>query len=579
MTILNTRWKHLLGPALALFALSACDSSSSDGDGNKDAGKDASDEEDASDHEHDAAEPEEDASDELDGGADSGADGSVSDSGADGSVTFAKINDDTKVSTAITAAGHEHYYAVTHDKDGNIFAVGQASPTNKPYGGSAEDKSDYSIVLVKYKPNGELDMAFGDKGVAQKNVVAAEITGGSSREVARGVVVQSTGKIVVGATVPHAAPAEDAGVERNDTDYALLRFNADGKPDTTFGTDGVKVLDVTTPFVYQPPTPPDAGMAPAPALASADQQYHLALGAEDKLVVFGVSLAEGMKAAAPTEKRTDNDWTVLRLTKDGEYDNGFDSDGKQTLDIAEGNGSARAVTVLKDGSVVAAGYASVAGELDTTTMNRQQPVLFKLKNDGTFDADFAKDDKYSKKPGVFYDFVTPMNTNAEAYGAVLQGDKFITLGYGVGPATNNTSDFIYARFNADGSQDKTWGDNGKGTTYVDFGGFGDNGRALVVLDDKRIVGVGGGRAKVEPPPATASSVPVEGAVSVLLPDGKPDPDFGTNGQKLYNIGGAGDFYWGANLAPDKKSVAIVGIAGAADAAGNDNGALLILKLQ
>jgi hypothetical protein len=234
--------------------------------------------------------------------------------------------------------------------------------------------------------------------------------------------------------------------------------------------------------------------------------------------------------------------------------------------------------VLANGSIIGAGYTSVAKVLDDSTTSRQQPVLFKVKNDGTFDGDFAKNDKYTA-PGVFYDFITPKQTNAEAYGAVPQGDKFVTLGYGPqAPAPGNTTtDFIFARFNADGSQDKTFGT--EGTTYADFGTFGDNGRALVVLDDKRIVGVGGGRAKVDPAPAMVNTIPVEGAVAVLLPDGKFDPDYGTNGQKLYNIGGAGDFYWGAALAPDKKSVAIVGIAGAADAAGNDDAALLILKLQ
>ncbi|HEX6245191.1 MAG TPA: hypothetical protein VFZ61_29920 [Polyangiales bacterium] len=559
MTIFKSPRGLGLASAFALLALSACDDSSSS---EKDSGSDAEVEEDAAVEEDSSVE--EDGGDDLDGGA---GDGSTSDGGtSDGG--FAAISDQT-IKTTISATGHDRFYAVTHDKDGNIFAVGQSATTNYS-GAAASDKSDYSVVLVKYKPSGELDTGFGDKGVVLKNVVA--VGNGANAEVARGVVVQSTGKIVVAATVPHT-PA-GAGTLASDTDIALLRFNANGTPDDGFGTAGVKIHDITTAHEYQPPTT-DAGVPP-PALSAADQQYALQLGADDKLVLLGVTLGQGDKAAEPGVKRTDSDWLLTRLTADGELDTSFATKGYVTLDIAEGGASARGVTVLKDGSLIGAGYTTVANVLDAE--RRQQPVLFKVKPDGSFDAEFAKADKYDAKPGVFYDFVTPGKTNAEAYGFVAQGDKFITLGYGPTNVMGGTgTDFVYARFNADGSQDKGFGTGG--ASFVDFGTYGDNGRALVVLDDKRIVGVGGGRAKPETPPAMANAVPVDGAVSVLLPDGQPDTAFGTNGQKLFNLGGPSDFFWGASQAPDHKSVAIVGIASAADSGGNDDGSLVILKLQ
>ena len=72
-------------------------------------------------------------------------------------------------------------------------------------------------------------------------------------------------------------------------------------------------------------------------------------------------------------------------------------------------------------------------------------------------------------------------------------------------------------------------------------------------------------------------------MGLLTPNGQPDTTFGANGLRTYDLGGSNDFFWGASVAPDKKSVAIVGIksgtpVGDAAAPGNDDAALLILPL-
>lgn len=558
MTIDPSRGRsRLLASACALFLLSAC------GDSDK-LDTDEPAEETAEEQDHDAAQEDEEQppTDELDAGRDGG---SSADAGTDAGSDAG--NSETVIVTEISATGHDRYYGVTYDKDGNIFAVGQTATTNLV--GNA-DTGDYSVVLAKYSASGQLDKSFGSGGFATKNVVA--VAAGPNREVGRSAVVQSTGKIVVGATVPHE-PA-GAGLLANDTDVALLRFNADGKLDTSFGSGGVKVLALTTAFSYQPPTLADGGV-PNPALSATDQQFSLSLGADDKLVVFGVELGAGNKASDGTP-RTDADWSLVRLTANGDFDTTFNGNGRVSLDIKEGGASARSATVLADGSIIGVGYTSVAGVLDTTTMNRQQPVLFKVKNDGSFDPTFATADQYAAKPGVFYDFVTPKMTNAEAYGAAPQGDKFISVGYGPTDGTGTGTDFIFARYNADGSHDKTFGTGG--ATYADPGGYGDNGRAIVVLPDNRVLGVGGGRAKPATPPAMGTNPPVDGMIAILKPEGTLDTSFGTNGMKLYDLKGPADFFWGAAVAPNKKSVAVVGIASAANDSGDDDAALVILEL-
>jgi hypothetical protein len=54
--------------------------------------------------------------------------------------------------------------------------------------------------------------------------------------------------------------------------------------------------------------------------------------------------------------------------------------------------------------------------------------------------------------------------------------------------SNSNSDFALARYNADGSLDSSFGNNGKLTT--DFDGQQDSARALAIQPDNKIVLVG-----------------------------------------------------------------------------------------
>jgi hypothetical protein len=187
---------------------------------------------------------------------------------------------------------------------------------------------------------------------------------------------------------------------------------------------------------------------------------------------------------------------------------------------------------------------------------------------------------------VFHDFVVPAPGRAEAYGAALQGDKFVTIGYGPGPASaNNTTDWVSARFTKDGVQDRSYGtakdalDQKVGVTWIDAGGYGDNGRGMIVLPDNRVLGIGGGRPTPATPPTMVSEAPVDGMVAVLKEDGTPDESFGKGGFRLYDLGGPSDFFWGAALSPDHSKVAVVGIKSGADPLDDDDSALLLLPLN
>ncbi|MEV4428394.1 calcium-binding protein [Streptomyces sp. R-07] len=84
--------------------------------------------------------------------------------------------------------------------------------------------------------------------------------------------------------------------------------------------------------------------------------------------------------------------------------------------------------------------------------------------------------------------VTDLGGFAGAAGMAVQPDgRIVTIGYGYSSETSG--DFTLTRYNADGSLDATFG--GDGIVTTDFGINNDEGRALALQPDGKIVAVGG----------------------------------------------------------------------------------------
>jgi hypothetical protein len=166
---------------------------------------------------------------------------------------------------------------------------------------------------------------------------------------------------------------------------------------------------------------------------------------------------------------------------------------------------------------------------------------------------------------------------AEAYGAALQGTSLVTMGYGPTPNPNGAAtDFLALRFDASGTRDMSFGNNG--ITYIDGGGYGDNGRAVVVLPTGEIIGIGGGRATPAVAPPEGENPPTDGMLAVLTPDGMPMENFGPRGRRLYDLGGLNDFLWAGALSPDGTQLVVVGLRGGAAEGDDTDGAALILPV-
>lgn len=105
--------------------------------------------------------------------------------------------------------------AVALQADGKIVAAGGIFTFLDP------SRSDPGIGVVRYNTNGSLDSSFGSGGkvVTQDNVIGADA-----------VAVQRNGKIIA------------AGLAKGG-DFGVVRYNANGSLDSSFGTKGVVTTD------------------------------------------------------------------------------------------------------------------------------------------------------------------------------------------------------------------------------------------------------------------------------------------------------------------------------------------------
>jgi uncharacterized delta-60 repeat protein len=155
--------------------------------------------------------------------------------------------------------------SVALQSDGKIVAAG-----------SSLQLGGYDFALVRYTANGVLDTSFGTDGK-----VATPI--GSLGDHGTGVALQRDGKIVVAGYSDHG---------RND-DFALARYDTNGRLDTSFGTGGTTTTAITDD----------------------DEAFSIVLQSDGKIILAG-----GVN--------TDSASALVRYNTDGSLDTSFGTGGK-----------------------------------------------------------------------------------------------------------------------------------------------------------------------------------------------------------------------------------------------------------
>jgi uncharacterized delta-60 repeat protein len=428
----------------------------------------------------------------------------------------------TPFAVPLSPAGPDQLQSATAAPGGKFYAAG--------FAGAAVTGPRF-VTVVKLSATGP-DTSFGTNGVFTS---AIDFRGGTGEV---GIATQPSGKIVVSATVANAADPDDR-------DVAVLRLDAGGALDPTFGVAGVRVLDLNTAH--------DTGTA----LVGLDAARGISVDGEGRIYVLAASRGEG--PATGGGPRTDTDFTVARLTVDGAPDTAWATGGKHLLDIQESNATPRGLRALSDGTVIVGGYANSPG------VGTVQAVLYKLETDGMLDTAWATG-------GVFHEVVLALQT--EIYDFAVQGEGLVTAGYGRNAGTAN--DYVSMRFSlATGARDLTWGGAANGAVVVDPSGtmLGSNCRNAVALAGGRTALIGS---------TGPANLPAQDAVIVILdPDGRVDTATYGDGIHTFPLGANGnDQWWGG--AVSGEAAVFVGYKGGGAAqsdATNDDAYAVVLPAR
>jgi uncharacterized delta-60 repeat protein len=300
---------------------------------------------------------------------------------------------------------------------------------------------------------GDLDPSFGGGDGVQ--TIGVTPTGQDS---GTDVAIQPDGKIVVA-----GYSDTDPGPTLN-VDLVLVRFDAAGNPDPSFGGgDGI----VTTAMSAFPGNT-DFGLA-------------IALAADGSGAIF-------VAGQSYTDAGNENsDFAVAKYTSTGALDNSFSGNGKATTAVAPTTNvdAAYSVFVQSDGKVVAGGLADMDPSLSGSDVNF---ALVRYNSNGTLDATFDGDGV----PGN--GIVTTPIGPAAGYDAALSvasapGDRIVAAGSAsMGGATG--LDGAVVRYLSDGKKDTSFDTDGIRTQAIGPGTNGDTFADAAVYADGRILAAG-----------------------------------------------------------------------------------------
>ena len=247
-----------------------------------------------------------------------------------------------------------------------------------------------------------------------------------------------------------------------------------------------------------------------------DIGYPMALQPDGKIVVAGESGLDGNPKFA-----------LARYNPDGSLDATFGGDGRITTDFTANEEVAYGVAIQSDGKIVAAG----------TSGGYAKFALARYNPNGSLDTTFGGDGKVT----------TDFTPNADyAYGMAIQADGKIVAAGDAG-ATNADGKFAVARYNTNGSLDTTFGGDGKVTT--DLTSYPDDGLAMAIQADQRIVVVGG----------AGFGAPNEKFGLVRYnPNGTLDTTFGGDGKVTTDFGPKPDVVFGVAIQSNGRIVAAGG---------------------
>lgn len=279
-------------------------------------------------------------------------------------------------------------YAVAIQPDGKIVVSGR-SDSNPVF--------VTSFAMVRYNTNGSIDTAFGNNGIV--------VMPGPGNAITDSLAIQSDGKIVVAHNIFFSASFSYG--------LTVLRYNANGSPDTSFNTTGSLSTVVGTNVEYaalalQPDgkivvscssyTSNAAGydfwvvryhtngaidesfgnnglvVTPIGGGASFDVPRSVAIQANGKIIVGG-----------KTPTGTNHDFAAVRYNRNGSVDTKWGTAGIVRTNLGGNSESINAIAIQRNGRIIA------GGESDVGSAGTRKFALARYTGDTAENFDYDRD--------------------------------------------------------------------------------------------------------------------------------------------------------------------------------------------
>ena len=388
-------------------------------------------------------------------------------------ATFTTTGASVKVNSTVQESGNT----------ANDFTNSTINPVIYTVIAADASTQDYKVTVTVSPRSGSLDTTFGESGK-----VVTSIGSGNSQALALGI--QSGGKIV--------AAGRSFNSTGNKNDFALVRYNANGTLDTTFGTGGIVTTSIGTVN---------------------DEAFALVIKSDDSIVVAGSSYNGSSKKY---------DFALVKYNANGTLDTTFGTGGIVTTSIGSINDYAHALRIQSsDNKIVVAGYSF------NSTSNKYDLALVRYNADGSLDTTF---NAAGTKPGtVTTSIIGSINDFADDLRIQPDG-MIVAAGYSY--SSSSKCNFALLRYNVNGTLDTGFGTGGIVTSPVGSG-FA-SAYALGIDTDGRLLAAG----------YSDNGSNYDFALVRYNANGTLDTGFGTGGIVTTPVGSSDDYAFALGIQSD-----------------------------
>ncbi len=285
----------------------------------------------------------------------------------------------------VKTGGNSSANALRIGNDGNILVAGTTLYNGKN-----------SFFALKSNSNGLVDMSFGLNGMAITPI-------GNGNSFCYALDLLPGGSVILG------------GYSHNgsNNDFAVVKLDANGKPDSSFSQDGKLLIDFNK---------------------SQDYGIAMAIQNDGKIVLGGQSYESNQ-----------NHFAMIRITPFGEPDTSFSLDGKLITHINSSASDIRAIALQTDGKIIAAG----GGSGKDAALTKSDFAAVRYLTDGSLDLNFGSS-------GIFtQDFENAANVPLSLL--TLANQSMLLGGYSL---INSNSDIMLLKLQPDGIQDSSFNKTG-----------------------------------------------------------------------------------------------------------------------